>query len=123
MSNNKIIPYVKKIAVWYKDELRELSLAYVDAKHSQFIQSAIEKSKFLRLPDGLIVPVRNIEKIDLNCKLDALEQFIASQPRVVKKYLDQKDKEMRGNVGHGIASIAHAQKIIDSGKEKNILLV
>jgi len=121
MESTQIKPYIPKIAVWYKDEKRELALAYVEAKHAEFIKEAIEKYKFLKLPDGLIVPVRNIEKIDLNCKLDDLDQFMLSQPRMVRKYLEDREKIMRTNVGHGISSVRHAQMIIQKGKENGVL--
>ena len=121
MSQNQLIQFVPKIAVWYKDENRELALAYVETKHAEFIKDAIEKSKFLKLPDGLIVPVRNIEKIDLNCKLDSLDQFLLTQPRPVRKYLAEREKIMKSSVGHGITSIRHAQAVIEKGKEKGVL--
>jgi len=121
MNQTQIIPYVQKIAVWYKDETRELAIAYVEERHAAFIKDAIEKSKFLKLPDGLIIPVRNIEKIDLNCKLDDLDQFILAQPRKVRKYLAERERILKSNIGHGIKSIKHAQQIILKGKEKGIL--
>jgi hypothetical protein len=121
MNQTKITPHVPKIALWYKDEKRELALAYVESKHAEFIKNAIEKCKFLKLPDGLIIPVRNIEKIDLNCKLDDLDQFILSQPRKVRKYLDEKEKNMKGNIGRGITSVEHAQSIIEKAKEQGFL--
>lgn len=121
MNQTQIIPQVKKIAVWYKDELRELAIAHVDAKYADFIKTAIEKSKFLKLPEGLIIPVRNVEKIDLNCKLNDLDQFILSQPRHVRKYLKQREQRMKSNVGHGITSIDHAQSIIQNGQERGVI--
>ncbi len=121
MNQTKIVPYAPKIAVWYKDEMRELSIAHVDMKHAHFIKEAIEKSKFLKLPDGLIVPVRNIEKIDLNCKLDDLDQFLLTQPRRIRTYLSEREKKMKRDVGRGISGINHAQMIIQNGREKGLL--
>lgn len=121
MNQTQVTVHEPKIAVWYKDENKELTIAYVDRKHADFIKKSIEQTKFLKLPDGLIVTVRNIEKIDLNFELNDLDHFIISKPRRIRNYLFDREKKMKKDVGRGIGSINHAQMIIQNGREKGLL--
>ena len=116
---NKIVKYVKKIAIHYNDE-GKTKVAYIDQENAQALRNDLNISYFIGL-GKVMIPRRAINKIDFDYEMDTLEQFIYSQPARVRDFLANKDKELYNKVGHGITSIKHAQSIIERAKQEGLL--
>jgi len=118
---NDLVRHIPKIAIWFRDENRELSITYIDAKHKTSIQKALEASKFLSLPDGLMIPVRAVEKVDFNASLNNLDQFLLSLPLPQRKYLRRREEEMKKSIGRGISDIDHATRILARAEREGLI--